>query len=398
MEFDKKKKMLGKVIKKLHEGEDPQKVKAEFSQLLEKATPKEIAMAEEELIREGLPRKRIQKLCDIHLELFKESLESDRQLAPSGHPINILMEEHRQVLSTLSKMCNLGSSLLDGSISEEQMEEFLHMVHHLEDSEKHYLREENVLFPYLEKHGVKEPPAIMWTEHDHIRDLEKELFGLVTEDKDVLIDNAKRIKEISDDLAEFVRGHFYKENNILFPTAMEVMEETEWHEIRTEFDDIGYCCFTPEVKEYSVPKPTIEEKPRAPEGMVKFETGNLTFGEIQAIFSSLPVDLTFVGKDDKVRFFSESGDRIFVRSKAVIGREVQNCHPKRSIDVVNKILDDFRNNERDSAEFWINLGERLIYIRYFAVRNASDEYLGCLEVTQDITKIKELKGEKRLLD
>jgi len=379
MEFDKKKKMLGKVIKKLHEGEDPQKVKAEFSQLLEKATPKEIAMAEEELIREGLPRERIQKLCDIHLELFKESLESDRQLAPSGHPINILMEEHRQVLSTLSKMCNLGSSLLDGSINDEKLDEFLHMVHHLQDSEKHYLREENVLFPYLEKHGVKEPPAIMWTEHDHIRDLEKELFGLVAEDIDVLLDNAKRIKEISDDLAEFVRGHFYKENNILFPTAMEVMDETEWHEIRTEFNEIGYCCFTPEVAEYAAPKPTIEEKTRAPEGMVKFETGNLTFGEIQAIFNSLPVDLTFVGKDDKVRFFSESGDRIFVRSKAVIGREVQNCHPKRSIDIVNKILDDFRNNERDSAEFWINLGERLIYIRYFAVRNASDEYLGCLD-------------------
>lgn len=398
MEFGNKKKMLGKVIKELHEGEDPQKVKAEFSQLLQRATPKEIAMAEEELIREGMPRERIQKLCDIHLELFKESLESDRQLAPSGHPINILMEEHRQVLSTLSKMCNLSSSLLDGSINDEQLEEFFHMVHHLEDSEKHYLREENILFPYLEKHGVKEPPAIMWTEHDHIRDLKKELFGLVAEDKDVLVDNAERIKEISDELAEFVRGHFYKENNILFPTAMEVMEEPEWHEIRTEFDDIGYCCFTPEVKEYAAPKPTIEEKPRAPEGMVKFETGNLTFGEIQAIFSSLPVDLTFVGKDDKVRFFSESGDRIFVRSKAVIGREVQNCHPKSSIDVVNKILDDFRNNERDSAEFWINLGERLIYIRYFAVRNASDEYLGCLEVTQDITKIKELEGEKRLLD
>ncbi|MFO7835662.1 MAG: DUF438 domain-containing protein [Candidatus Thorarchaeota archaeon] len=393
-----KKKTLGKVIKRLHEGDDPEDVKAEFSDLLQKATPREIAMAEEELIQEGLPRERIQKLCDIHLELFKESLDSDRELAPSGHPINILMEEHRQVLETLSKMGDLGSSLVQGTINEEEMSEFLHMIHHLEDSEKHYLREENVLFPYLEKHGVKEPPAIMWSEHDHIRDLEKELFGLVSENRQVLLDNSDRIKELSDELSEFVRGHFDKENNILFPTAMEIMEDTEWHEIRTEFDEIGYCCFTPEVEDYTAPKPTVEKEPKAPEGMVKFETGNLTFGEIQGIFNSLPVDITFVDKDDRVRFFSESGERIFVRSKAVIGREVQNCHPKKSVHVVNKILEDFKNNERDSAKFWINLGERLIYIRYFAVRNASDEYLGCLEVTQDITKVKEIEGQKRLLD
>jgi DUF438 domain-containing protein len=133
-------------------------------------------------------------------------------------------------------------------------------------------------------------------------------------------------------------------------------------------------------------------------GSIKFETGTLSHEVLQGIFNTLPVDITFVDKDDKVQFYSESGDRIFARTPAVIGRTVQACHPQKSLYKVQKILDDFRAGNRKTAEFWINLKDRLIYIRYFAVHGGSGEYLGCLEVSQDITQIRALKGEKRLLD
>jgi len=130
---------------------------------------------------------------------------------------------------------------------------------------------------------------------------------------------------------------------------------------------------------------------------VVFETGEFSIKELEAVLNILPVDITFVDKEDRVRYFSQSKERIFPRTKAVIGRKVQQCHPQKSLHVVEEILNDFRENKRDRAEFWISLEGRLIYIRYFAVRDKAEKYLGCLEVTQDITDIKKIKGEKRLL-
>lgn len=132
--------------------------------------------------------------------------------------------------------------------------------------------------------------------------------------------------------------------------------------------------------------------------MIDFETGSFSVEELESLLDSLPVDITFVDKDDKVRYFSQSKDRIFVRTKAVIGRKVQQCHPQKSLHVVNKIVEDFKAGKRGVAEFWINLNDRLVYIRYFPVRNRSGEYLGVLEVTQDITDIQKITGQKRLLD
>jgi len=134
------------------------------------------------------------------------------------------------------------------------------------------------------------------------------------------------------------------------------------------------------------------------EGKVGFETGVLSREELEAILNTLPVDIPFVDKEDAVRYFNQSGERIFPRTKAVIGRKVQQCHPQKSIHVVNRIIEDFRSGRRDVAEFWINHKGRFVHIRYFPVRNREGEYLGVLEVTQDITDLKKLEGEKRLLD
>ena len=133
-------------------------------------------------------------------------------------------------------------------------------------------------------------------------------------------------------------------------------------------------------------------------GEIAFETGSMTKKELEAMLNSLPVDITFVDQEDTVRYFSQPGERIFPRAKAIIGCKVQQCHPQKSIDRVNQVLNDLRSGERDSAEFWINLGEKKVYIRYFAVRDKTGGYLGTLEATQDITQIKKIEGEKRLLD
>jgi hypothetical protein len=126
-------------------------------------------------------------------------------------------------------------------------------------------------------------------------------------------------------------------------------------------------------------------------------TGNIGKEVLDAVLNALPVEISFVDENDTVRYFNKNGDRIFPRPPAVIGRKVQDCHPKKSLHKVNQILDDFKNNKRSSAEFWIDLKNRKIYIRYFAVRDKNGKYLGCLEVSQDITDIQKIKGEKRLL-
>ena len=244
-----RKTVLKDIINRLHEGEDPDSVKAEFKEILDQTDAKEISLAEEELIREGMPREKIHKLCDVHLEVFKESLEGQSTLAPSGHPIHTLMEEHRLLQASVEELFVLADKIKhvsDHTVLGEELARIRHLVHHFEESTKHYLREENVLFPILEKHGIREPPAIMWMEHDQIRAAEKMLYDSMSEDDAILLSNIQEIVVQATALKELLVGHFYKENNILFPTALKVMEEDEWREVRSQFDEIGYCSFTPE--------------------------------------------------------------------------------------------------------------------------------------------------------
>jgi PAS domain S-box-containing protein len=404
-----RKNVLKEILRLLHAGAQPQDVKEKFKQFLETISPLEISRIEQELIREGLPREEIQRLCDVHMAVFREQLEKQKLNVSVDHPINILMEEHKIMLQLAEKLTATANKIQQFSEAiyvEQEIHVLQHLARDFQDSEKHYLREENVLFPNLEKHGITEPPAIMWTEHNQIREKKKTLNKLV-ENYGKL--NFQEFKMQLSDLAEALNGlltsHFFKENNILFPTAMRVITEDEWKSIRSEFDEIGYCCFTPpeltgapqiveaEKEEKIMPKPK-EEAPFA----LQFDTGTLTKEEVEALLNSLPVDITFVDKDDTVRYFNKAEKRIFVRTKAVIGRKVQLCHPQKSIHIVNRILDAFKEGKKDVAEFWINFNNRLIHIRYFAVRDKNGKYLGTIEVTQDITDIKNIEGEKRLLD
>ncbi len=398
-----KKHKLKEIIKKLHNGMSLDVAKKEFKDFLKDIGPADIAQIEEELINEGMSRDEIQKLCDVHLALFKESLNQEKSLTELGHPIHILMEEHKILLEFADKLKKTASTISkanDFSSINKEIDELRDITAHFKESESHYLREENVLFPYLEKHGITQPPAIMWSEHNEIRKIKKRLYDVVENIKTLdFSDFSKKLIEISISLTEMLTSHFYKENNVLFPTGLKVIAENEWIEIRKQFDEIGYCCFTPEpAKKVFVGLEKNSTKSTSDEREIIFDSGSFSKEELETLLNTLPVDITFVDKDDSVRYFSQSKERIFPRTKAVIGRKVQLCHPKESVHRVEQILNDFRNNKRDVAEFWINLKGRLIYIRYFAVRNAKGEYLGCLEVTQDITDIKKIEGEKRLLD
>jgi len=400
-EKENKKQMIKDMIKKLHAGAKPDEMKKEFKDVLKEISPENIIEMEEELIEEGMTREEIQRLCDVHLAVFKESLEKEKPLAPSGHPIHTLMEEHKIMLRFANELKDIKQKIgrvEDFELVTKEMKHLKHIVEHLKDSESHYVREENVLFPYLEKHGITQPPAIMWSEHNEIRDKKKELYEFVEKQKTMSpADFAIGFDDLSASLANLFQSHFYKENNILFPTALKVITKDEWTEIKKQFDELGYCCFTPEYVKVVAEEVKMSEPDTGLKGQIVFETGSFSKEELETLLNTLPVDITFVDKEDTVQYFSQSKERIFPRTKAVIGRKVQQCHPQESLHVVNKILEDFKNNKRDIAEFWINLNNRLIYIRYFPVRNKSGDYLGCLEVTQDITDIKKIEGEKRLL-
>lgn len=397
-----RKKVLKDILKQIHMGIPIEKIKENFQKFLENVSPLEIVKIEQELISEGISREEIQRLCDLHLAIFKEQLEKQKiEIAPTS-PIGILIEEHKMLQQITEKLIILNEKIQKAENIDlviEELSQIKHILNELIDAEKHYLREENVLFPILEKHGITEPPAIMWMEHNQLRENKKQLKTLIDNSTRISFSDFKeQLSKLISSIKSILDAHIYKENNILFPVAQRVITEREWIDIREDFDEIGYCCFTPLIEKPPIEKIAKEEKSEKPMDTLQFDTGNLTKEEIEAILNTLPIDITFVDKDDTVRFFNKAEKRIFVRTKAILGRKVQLCHPQKSIHIVNRILEAFKKGEKDVAEFWINKDGRLIYIRYFAVRDKNGKYLGTLEVTQDITDLKKIEGEKRLLD
>ena len=398
-----KKALIKEAIRQLHAGVPPDQVKEKFRQVLEGTDSLEIAKIEEELAKEGMKREEMQKLCDVHMAIFKEQLEKQMPNLKPSQPISILMEEHKIMLQLAEKLTSIANKILkvtDMRYVTEEIHQVEHVAVDFTDSEKHYLREENVLFPAVEKHGITEPPAIMWMEHDQIREHKKKLHKLITDLNLMGFESFKeQLWETAKSLGTLLSNHFYKENNILFPAAMSVITEQEWLEIRKEFDEIGYCCFTPPELVAETPKKEIvQAQAQQRTGVLQFETGALTKEQLDGLLNVLPVDITFVDADDTVRYFNKPEQRIFVRTKAVIGRKVEMCHPQKSLHIVTKIVESFKSGEKNVAEFWITLNNRFLYIRFFAVRDNNGKYLGTMEVVQDVTDIRKLEGERRLLD
>ena len=400
--FEDKKAQIKEAIRQLHAGVPPEQVKEKFRNVLEGTESLEIARIEEELAKEGMKRDEMRKLCDVHMAIFKEQLEKQMPQMKPSQPISILMEEHKIMLQMAENLTALANKILrvsDMRYVTEEIHQVEHVAEDFTDAEKHYVREENVLFPIVEKHGVTEPPAIMWMEHDQIREQKKQLHKLIGELGTSGFEAYKsQLWETAKTLSTLLSNHFYKENNILFPAAMSVVTEAEWVDVRKEFDEIGYCCFTPPEMVVAKPSEKAVANVSAPEGILRFETGNFTKEQLEALLNALPVDITFVDANDTVQFFNKPEKRFFVRTKAVIGRKVAMCHPQKSLDIVSRIVESFKSGKKSIAEFWITLNGRFLLIRFFAVRDSNGTYLGAMEVVQDLTDLKKLEGERRLLD
>ncbi|NHI87902.1 MAG: DUF438 domain-containing protein [Candidatus Thorarchaeota archaeon] len=393
-----RKNVLRKLIERIDAGEDYTEIKGYFQKNLGPVNPLEVDYHKEEWMKDGISEENFEVLKRISLEVFRESIQNEKPIAPKGHPLYTLMAEHALIMEYVNELQRLVASISSGEreATSEFLDRIRQLIGYLEDSQTHYLREENALFPMIEKHGLTGPTAAMWSEHQDIHVLEKEISELNSQTDSKLIKFLGKMSEPTMDLVNLLASHFNKENTILFPASLRLLKEVEWDAVAQDFDDIGYSSYAIKPARGAA---TVEEKQASVStNDVVFGSGRLSISILEAMFNHLPIDITFVDAHDRVQFFSESPDRIFVRSRAVIGRSVQLCHPKKSLHVVEKILQDFREGTRNSAEFWIDLKGKKIHIRYFAVRDSNSEYLGCLEVSQDITEILKITGEKRLLD
>lgn len=388
---------IKEIIRQLHEGKSVEEVKQLFADAFEGVSASEISEAEAALIREGLPVSEIQSLCDVHAAVFKGSIEEiHRETDPTkipGHPLNTLVRENKVIDKILEEKIN--PQLLEI----EKGAKVNTLFEGIEDLAKihiHYLKKENLLFPYMEQYGITAPPKVMWGVDDDIRKLLKELRGQLLEpttEKQVIVQKGN-------DLVTRVKEMIFKEENIMIPMLEEKLTQDEWMLIAQESKEIGFL-----VDHVPVWEPSKEDRKQLKEavaqtqekGNVKLPSGFFDIEQLTCMLNTLPFDITFVNKDDIVQYFSEGRERIFPRTKAIIGRNVSNCHPPASVHVVEQIVKDFKDGTKDQEDFWIHMGNQLVLIRYYAVRNEKKEYLGVLEVTQNIKPIKELTGEKRLM-
>ncbi len=386
--------LLKDIIKRLHAGDTPEEVKASLRALVQKTDYAEIMAMEQQLIAEGMPASEIQAMCDMHSQVTREVLV---QLAPAsvepGHPVDTFRRENealRGVLARMKRAMNAVSNCVDETQAERSLLEWRQAFNEVMDVEKHYQRKEHLLFSCLERHGITGPSKVMWGKDDEIRDLLKDT-GRALRKKDA------PLPELALRAVAAMEEMIYKEEQILFPMCLKTFTADEWAEIWASSPRYGWCLMEPR-EGYRPPESAAAETVGQPgRGGVQLPTGYLNLDQLLGIFSTLPVDLTFVDSNDRVAFFSEGPDRVFARSRAIVGRKVQHCHPPRSVDTVDRILSDFRERRQDVAEFWIDFQGRFVHIRYFAVRDAGGLYLGTLEVTQDISRLRALNGERRLL-
>jgi DUF438 domain-containing protein len=259
----------------------------------------------------------------------------------------------------------------------------------------HYLKKENLFFPYMEQHGITAPPKVMWGVDDDIRAMVKEALRLMAGAES----DAQSIIRMVEFTLTKTTEMIFKEENILLPMALETLTQEEWEKIAKESGDFGYCLISVPFKYHPVNLAAEEQSipEDVPSAMIVLPTGRFMPEELSAMLDALPVDITFVDKDDTVKYFSQGSGRIFPRTKAIIGRKVVNCHPPASMHIVEKILGDFKAGNKDHEDFWLSVGGKFILIRYYAVRDQQGEYLGTLEVTQDIGAIQLITGEKRLV-
>lgn len=396
--------MLKEIIRQLHAGVSVEEARKLFLEHFSGVDAEEIAEAERQLIEKGLKVEEIQSLCDVHASVFEGSIEKIHGKkdvsAIKGHPAFVFVKENEGLLQFLEKQVQPAKAAYGENPDRANKERLVQAVKELTKLNVHYQRKENLLFPYLESAGITAPPKVMWGVDDEIRGLWKKLL------MGFLQGGIDEIKVLNELLAK-IQGMVSKENTILMPLLMEKLDEKAWLTVAKDSPEIGFC-FNGGIEGAS-PSDAVAwyrwnasiggeepEKETGKKGPILLPSGSFTAQELEGVLNSLPCDITFVGKDDRVRYFSEKKERVFPRTRSIIGREVANCHPPKSLKVVQNLIREFKDGKKDSESFWLQRGGKFVLIRYFAVRNEKKEYLGVLEVTEEISSLRNLEGEKTL--
>jgi len=392
---------LKELILKLHDGASEEDVKEDLLKSLSSIPYGEVVEVEQELIEEGLPEEEILRLCDAHSSVLQGNVDlSASKDIPEGHPVDILVQENKELKKVTDQVEEVLTTL--DKVKESSIQEIIltltGLFNQLIDTDKHYQRKEYLIFPYLEKTGVTGPPKVMWGKHDEIREQLKGCLEVLKTKNISKYDLIVSSELILQPTVKGVTEMIIKEEEILLPMAMDALSDGDWYEIQKQSLEIGYCLYDPKTEWR--PKGVEEESVNVIQkegGNIQLPSGNFTAEELLAILNTLPIDITFVDKNDKVKYFSQSKERIFQRNRAILNRDVRHCHPPASAHIVDKIIDDFKSEKQTQAPFWINMGDKMIHIEYFALRNDKGEYLGTLEVSQDIAGYRKLEDEQRIL-
>lgn len=413
--------IVKKIIRALHEGKDVKTLKEEFRDILSKISPFEIPIIEQELIKEGMEISEILRLCDLHVELFRDFLES-RELSdvPRGHPIDLLMKENEYILKQAEAL-NLYANFIEKESDMEKIKGIMKEIHkilgELRKIRLHYRKVQMLVFPYLERRGVIAVPRVLWGREDKIIVGLRELYQLFLKAQE---DPSKYVKKLADkmkNIANETLELIFRENKILYPAAWALLSEGEWAAIHEIAMDIGYIVevkdeWKPkakpimpyELKDTKISEEQIKKLPEEfkatlrsiepdryeikKEGDIELSTGFLSKEEIEAVFSSLPLEITYANNDARVKFYTES--RIsggFVRTKTIVGRRVGFCHPPRLENFVMNVIKELREGKEDYKEFWTRIGDRIIRVLIVAVKNKRGEMLGVLEIVEDFTEV-----------
>lgn len=398
-----RKQVLKELILKLHEGGDPEQVRAELIETLKQVPYGEVVEVEQELMQEGLPEEEVLRLCDIHGSVLEGNIDqSAAKEVPEGHPIDVFKHENEELR-------NVGTAALEALSSLEKVEESAFkpfvfqlqaLVNQLMDVDKHYRKKEYLVFPYLEKKEITGPPKVMWGKHDEIREQLKGCIELLKEEVLTKQDLQDAVDLLFKPVIVAVIDMTKKEEEILFPMCMDVLTTEDWWMIHLQTLEFGFTLYDPQVdwKPEGLDECVYNQAGVLNQnGVIQLPSGSFNAQEIMSILNSVPFDMTFVDKDDKVKYFTQGKERIFTRNRSIINRDVRLCHPPGSVHIIEKILDDFKSGKASHAPFWIQMRGKFIHIEYFALRGEAGEYLGTLEVSQDLTELRSLEGEQRIL-
>jgi DUF438 domain-containing protein len=350
---------------------------------------------ENSLMADGMEQAEIQRMCDVHAAVLGGAGSCAPQEVPAGHPVHTFQLENaairERVADYRSAVADLGGR--------EALEACRMAQEALSGVEVHYLRKEYLVFPSLEKAGIAGPPKVMWGVHDEIREKIAASVDLLENAGELDAEQLGiAVETVIEPMLEQIESMTGKEDRILWPMCLEHLTVRDWEAVRGQWDEFGEGLVEPA----GVWLPVLAQLPEKPvklpsDDAIVLPSGHLSLRQLTALLNTLPMDITFVDADDRVGFFTEGSDRVFARNRAIIGRKVEDCHPPKSVHIVEQVVDELKSGKRDVAEFWIQMGPRFVHIRYFAVRDEGSDYLGTLEVTQDIAPMRALEGERRLL-